>query len=97
MSSLMNDLQRIQSLVSNMRANWGMSGLPTNLQFSADGKKLYFLADPAGTGAEIHYVNVSDEGVYSNMTLLPVDDIHRSLQMAQEVFSIESLNSFRLF
>lgn len=64
MSALMNDLRRMGDLVSNMRENWGMLGLPTCFQFSNDGKKLYFLADTSGKGNEIHYVNISDEGAH---------------------------------
>lgn len=60
----MNDLRRMGDLVSNMRENWGMLGLPTCFQFSNDGKKLYFLADTSGKGNEIHYVNISDEGAH---------------------------------
>jgi dipeptidyl-peptidase 9 len=55
-----------------MRANWGMSGLPTNFQFSADGKKLYFLADTSGSGAEIHYVTVSDDDSLAQLEWTPL-------------------------
>lgn len=64
------DFNRVWSLVSEMRDNWGIVGLPTTFNFSADGKQLFFLADPNKAGASIHYVNLSDEGAHSFLPLI---------------------------
>lgn len=62
MASTLSDPERLRSLVAEMRDNWGITGVPNNFQFSADGKKLYFLADTTGKGSEIHYVNINEDG-----------------------------------
>lgn len=64
MASNLPEPERLKALVSEMRDNWGISGVPTNFQFSADAKKLYFLADTSGKGSEIHYVNITEDGTF---------------------------------
>lgn len=64
MASPTNDFSRVISLISEMRDNWGIVGLPTTFNFSSDGKRLFFLADPNKTGASIHYVQLTDEGMH---------------------------------
>lgn len=62
MASILSDPERLKSLVAEMRDNWGITGVPSNFQFSADGKKLYFLADTSSKGDEIHVANLTEDG-----------------------------------
>ena len=64
MSSASGDPNRLETLVTEMRSMIGVV-LPSNLAFSKDGKRLYFIDNGAANGPEICYANLNDEGAYS--------------------------------
>jgi hypothetical protein len=68
MSFSSGDATRIDSLVSEMRSMVGLV-LPSNLTFSKNAKRLYFIDNGAAKGPELCYANLNDDGTVHEINI----------------------------